>query len=222
MKVIDIMTRKVVTVKRETPVLEALKIMRENRFRRLPVVDDEGRPVGIVTQDRLEGVKPGSTAPLLWQVSYVLSHTKVGDVMRKDLITVEPTDSVEYAVSKAQAAKVGTAIVVENGKVVGILTTTDFFYGIVNPTLGIGEPGTRIVVVGGGTGKAAEQIISHINKQGIEIKVMWGVFARSMQENNLILHLDTDEKRAAKLVEDFQKMGYRSRLVQRYTGNTEK
>jgi acetoin utilization protein AcuB len=213
MLIIDVMTRNVITAKRDTPVAEAQKIMKEHNFRRLPVVDDEGRPIGIVTADRLERVKPPTTTPLLWQITYLLSRTTVGDVMRKRVVTVKPTDSVEQAIAKAQAAKVGTIIVVEKGKIVGICSTNDFFYGIVNPTLGIGESGSRIIVIGGGEGKQAEKIIGYINKLGIEIKVIWAIFSQIIKKNNLVLHLETED--ASNIVEELKKMGYEARVVPR-------
>ena len=126
MLVIDVMTRNVITVEKDTPVGEAQRIMKEHNIRRLPVVDDKGRPIGVVTAERLERIKPRSATPLLWQITYLLSHTTVSDVMRKRVVTVKPTDSVEQAIAKAQAAKVGTVIVVEKGKIVGICSTNDF------------------------------------------------------------------------------------------------
>lgn len=213
MLIIDVMTRNVITAKRDTPVAEAQKIMKEHNFRRLPVVDDEGRPIGIVTADRLERVKPPTTTPLLWQITYLLSRTTVGDVMRKRVVTVKPTDSVEQAIAKAQAAKVGTIIVVEKGKIVGICSTNDFFYGIVNPTLGIGESGSRIIVIGGGDGKPAEKIIGYINSLGIEIKVIWAIISPTIKKNNLVLHLETED--TSNIVDELKQMGYEARVVAR-------
>ena len=213
MLVVDVMTTNVITIKKETPVGEAQKIMKDNKIRRLPVVDDKGRPIGVVTEDRLERIKPPSGTPLLWQINYLVSHTTVGDVMRKKVITVKPTDSVEHAIDKAQSAKVGTVLVVEKGEIIGICSTNDFFYGIVNPTLGIGEPGSRIVVVGGGDGKPAEKIISFINKLGIEIKVIWAIFSPTIKKNNLVLHLETED--VSNIIEELKKLGYDARAVQR-------
>ena len=172
MLVQDIMTRNVITVSPHAPVVDAQKIMKEHNFRRLPVVD-KGRLVGLVTEARLERVKPRTAAPLLWQITYLLSHTTVGDVMRKKVVTVKPTDTVECAVAKAQSAKAGILIVIEKGEIVGICTTNDFFYKIVNPTLGIGESGNRIFIAGCGDGESAEKIIHCINKLGINIKLIW-------------------------------------------------
>jgi len=200
------MTRNVITVSPDTAVVDALKIMKEHNFRRLPVVDKNGRLVGLVTESRLERVKPQTTAPLLWQITYLISHTTVGDVMRKRMVTVKPTDTVEQAVAKAQSAKVGTVIVVDGGKIVGICTTNDFFYGIVNPTLGIGEPGTRILINGGGDGKFAEKIISCINRLGIGIKIIWTSPSSTAKETDLTLQLDTED--ATTVVKELGKLGY--------------
>jgi len=200
------MTRNVITVSPDTAVVDALKIMKEHNFRRLPVVDKNGRLVGLVTESRLERVKPQTTAPLLWQITYLISHTTVGDVMRKRMVTVKPTDTVEQAVAKAQSAKVGTVIVVDGGKIVGICTTNDFFYGVVNPTLGIGEPGTRILINGGGDGKSAEKIISCINRLGVGIKIIWTSPSSTAKETDLTLQLDTED--ATTVVKELGKLGY--------------
>ena len=75
----------------------------------------------------------------------------------------------EEALAVAQDNRVGALVVVENGTVVGIVTTNDFFYKIVNKVLGIGEKGTRIEVIDGGEGKDLEDVISVINRHGLRI-----------------------------------------------------
>jgi len=205
MLVQGIMTRNVITVSRHTSVADAQRIMNEHNIRRLPVVDD-GRLVGLVTEGRLERIKPRTTAPLLWQITYLLSHTTAGDVMRKKVVKVSPTDTVEQAVAKAQAAKVGTLIVLDNGKIVGICTTNDFFYKIVNPTLGLGESGTRILINGGGDGKSAEKIIHCVNSLGIGIKLIWTSPSSTAEENDITLQLDTED--VSGVIKELAKCGY--------------
>ena len=213
MLVQGIMTRNVITVSPDTPVMEALKIMKEHNFRRLPVVDKNGRLVGLVTEPRLERVKPKTATPLLWQITYLISHTTVGDVMRKKVITVKPTDTVEQAVAKAQSAKVGTVIVVDKDKIVGICTTNDFFYKIVNPTLGIGESGTRILIDGGGDSKSAEQIVSCINRLGVGIKLIWTSPSSTAKENDITLQLDTED--VTRAIKELAELGYEATVRQR-------
>jgi len=206
MLVQSIMTRNVVTVSPNTSVIDTLKIMKEHNFSRLPVVDKNGRLVGLVTQNRLESVRPQTTTPLMWQVTYILHHTTVGDVMRKRLVTVSPTDTVEQAVALAQSTQVGTLIVVDKGKIVGICTTSDFFYKIVNPTLGIGESGTRILIDGGGDGKSAEKIISCINRLGVGIKIIWTSPSSTTEKTDITLQLDTED--ATTVIKELAELGY--------------
>ena len=211
MLVKDVMTRNVITVSKDTSVGEAQRIMKEHNFRRLPVVD-KGKLVGLVTEPRLERIRPRTTAPLLWQITYLVSHTTVSDVMRKKVVKVKPTDTVEQAVAKAQSAKVGTLVVLDGGKIVGICTTNDFFYKIVNPTLGLGGSGSRVFVPGGGSGKPAIEIIALVNQLGIEIKVLWAIPSPT-GEKDLTLHLETED--ASSLIKELEKLGYQANIVPR-------
>lgn len=203
MLVRDIMTTDVITVSTSTPVGEAQRIMKEHNFRRLPVVDN-GRLVGLVTEPRLERVKPHTSAPLLWQITYLVSHTTVGNVMRKRVVTIKPTDTVEKAIAKAQSAKVGTVIVLDKSIVVGICTTNDFFYKIVNPTLGIGESGVRILVSGDTIAPTAKKIIDCVNKLGIEIKMLWGIPSPTSHKKDIIVHLEAED--ADKVIQALEKV----------------
>jgi len=209
----DIMTKNVITVPSNTSIGEAKKIMKENKIRRLPVVDD-GSLVGIVTEDRLERVSPSGTAPLLWQVSYLISKTTVGDVMRKDVVTVKPDTTFEKALAQAQGRRVGSLVVVEDDKVVGIVTTNDFFYRIVNSVLGLGESGTRIIVLGAGDGKSAEKVISAINKLNVGIKVIWTSASACMPgKNDILVQLDSED--ASEVIKALQKLGFSAYVRER-------
>lgn len=205
----DIMTKNVVTVRSNTSITEARKIMKEHNFRRLPVVD-KGKLVGIVTEDRLERISPKTTTPLIWQLAYLASRTTLKDVMRKKVITIKPEATVEEAVDLAQRNKVGQLIVVEEGKIIGVVTTNDFFYNIVNPILGIGESGSRIIVPGGGDGKAAEKIIICINKTGIGIKLVWTLRSSEAGKKDIIVQLDTED--ATGVIEKLKQIGYSASL----------
>ncbi len=206
MLVRGVMTTDVITVSSYTPVGDALRIMKEHNFSRLPVIDKQGRLVGLVTQSRLENLRPKTTVPLMWQITYLFQHTTVGDVMRKKVLTTKPTDTVEQAVAKAQSAKIGTLVVVDEGKVVGICTTNDFFYKIVNPTLGIGESGTRILINGGGEAKSAERIIHCVNELGVGIKIIWTSPSSTTPEHDITLQLDTDD--ATEVIDALVHLGF--------------
>ena len=180
------------------------------------VVYDSGkiRFWNAVTDERLERVSPSSTAPLLWQVSYLISHTKVKDIMQTDVVTIDLDATVEQGVQLAQSRKVGALIVVKDNKVKGIVTTNDFFYNIINPVLGIGQSGTRISIPSGGSGKDAAKIIGAINKLGVEIKILCAVPpSRSTKTHDLTIHLDTDD--ATPVTSKLQELGYKPYVIPR-------
>jgi acetoin utilization protein AcuB len=209
MLVQDVMTRQVVTVTSETTVADALKIMKSYNFSRLPVLDNKGRLVGLVTERRLERIKPPTSTPRILQITYLfyqLSHTTVGQTMRKEIVTVKPTDTVEYAIAKAQSNKVDTLIVVEGGNIVGICTTNDFFYKIINPTLGIGKAGTHVFIEGAGDGKATEEIIGTINRMSIKTNAIWTPCSSKAAQNDLTLHLEVDD--ATEVIKALARQGY--------------
>lgn len=205
----DIMKKNVITVPSSTSVSDAKKIMKEHHIRRLPVVDDN-KLVGVVTEDRLERVTPSATAPLLWQVGYLISHTNVGDIMERNVVTIGPEATLEQGIALAQSHKVGALIVVKDSKVVGIATTNDFFYFILNPMLGLGESGTRIIVSGGGDGKSAEKIIACINRLGVGIKILWTLASPATKKKDLIIQLDTEDP--TNIIKELHDLGYSASL----------
>jgi acetoin utilization protein AcuB len=213
MLVADLMTRDIITVNRETPVLEALKIMQEHGFRRLPVVDEDNHPVGVVSQRSIEALKPQSGIPSLWQIGPWAARHNVAEAMTKRLVVVHPTDTIEYATHKAQDAKVGSLLVVEDGKLLGVVTTNDIFYRVVNPTLGIGESGSRIVITGGGSGQDAGNIINCIAGLGVGIKVIWAVSSSTGAQKDLVIHVDVEDARPT--VGELTRLGYDAKIINR-------
>ena len=123
---------------------------------------------------------------------------------------IEPEATVEQGVAVAQSRKVGALVVVKDKKIVGIVTTNDFFYNVVNPILGIGESGTRIIVSGCGDGISAEKVIARINKLGVEIKVLWATASPATKTNDLIIHLDTED--ASGVITELQNLGFQASI----------
>ncbi|MFC1901730.1 CBS domain-containing protein [Chloroflexota bacterium] len=200
----DIMTKNVMTMPSSTSIGDAKKFMKDHRFRRLPVVDDD-QLVGIVTRDRLERFFPPAPAPL-WQVNYLVHQTTLSDIMESNVVTISPEATVEQAVSLAQGQKVGSLVVVEGQKVIGIATTNDFFHNVINPLLGLSEHGTRIIVSAGGDSKSVEKIVGRINELGVRMKLLWIVASSSSDSKDVILHLDTDD--AAGVIRELQNSGF--------------
>lgn len=140
------MTANPVTVSSKTPVMEAMQLLRDGGFRRLPVVDN-GKLVGIATDRDLKEATPSKATTLsVYELNYLLSKLTVGDVMVKDVFTVGPDDPIENAALLMEENKVSGLPVVEGGAVVGVLTITDMLATFVN-VLGLKEGGTRVTVL---------------------------------------------------------------------------
>jgi len=203
----DIMTTNVVTIPGSTSITEAKRIMEAHRFRRLPVVD-KGKLAGIVTERRLESVSPSKATSLtVWELSYLLDKTPVKEIMEKNVVTVPPDMTVEESLSIAQTNKVGSLVVVDDGRVVGIVTTNDFFYRIVNPVLGIGQPGTRIEITGGGESKALEEILSTSNRLGLEVTGIHVYQLPEATKRDVCVHVNSED--VSQLITELKGKGYK-------------
>jgi acetoin utilization protein AcuB len=210
MYVRDIMTTNVVTVPSNTSIADAKRIMAAHRISHLPVVD-KGKLVGIVTERRLESVSPSKATSLtVWEVAYLLEKTPVREIMERNVITASPDMSAEESVALAQSHRVGAVVVVEDSRVVGIVATNDVFYKIVNPVLGLSQPGSRVEVAGGGNGKALEEVISTINRLGLEIVTLHIEQLPEAAEKDLCVHVNSED--ASQLIAELQRKGYSARV----------
>ncbi len=192
MLVKDIMTTNVVTVPSNKPVLDAIKIMETHKVKRLPVVD-KGKLVGMLTKNMAQRAVPTEATSLsIWEINYLMARMTVKDIMQKDPVTVTPGITVECAVATAQKKGVGALPVVEGGLVVGILTTNDFFYKILNPLLGIGEDGKRIIVYGADSPEQIISIMNALKEHNLGIKAIHTVASHDDDSQDLIIHLDKE------------------------------
>jgi acetoin utilization protein AcuB len=202
------MTMNVVNIPSNTSVSDAKRIMDAHRIRRLPVVD-RGKLVGVVTERRLEAYTPSKATTLsVWEIGYLLGNTPVKDIMEKNVVTVTPDMTVEEALAVAQQKKVGALLVLEEGRLVGIVTTNDFFYKIANPVLGIGLPGTRVEVIGKTEDTVIEDVVSLANKEGIRIVTIHvlSIPETQVEKKDIVIHLDTED--TTKIVKELKSKGY--------------
>jgi acetoin utilization protein AcuB len=204
MLVRDIMTHNVITITSDTYVLDAERTLELHKIGRLPIVD-KGKLVGIVTKDDVLKASPSSTTPYNQrQLFYLMSKLTVREIMKTDVVTVTADTSIEKAVAIAQKNRVGSLPVVDGKRIVGILTTNDVFYKILNPLLGIGETGKRITIYGAGKKEEIQKVLDYVNKTGTKIKTFW--FPADPEKKDLILHLDTDD--ATPIISGLKEMGY--------------
>jgi acetoin utilization protein AcuB len=146
MLVRNYMTPNPVTIRPKSDFLAAIAILKAARFRSLPVVTGEGELVGIVTEKDLAAASPPAVDELQpRKPNYFGVHLRVEQVMDPDYTTVGPDEPLEEAALLMLKSHVDRLLVVENGKLVGIITSSDIFRQLVT-ILGGGSDSIRITV----------------------------------------------------------------------------
>ena len=138
------MTKPVITVRPETPMPDALDLMRKEHIRRLPVVDKHGELVGIVSQGDLLKASPSQATSLsIHEITYLLSKLPVEQIMTRNVITVSEDMPLEEAARIMADNEIGGLPVLRDKELVGILTETTLFR-IFLELLGARQAGIRI------------------------------------------------------------------------------
>lgn len=133
MLVKDQMTTPAITLTPDAPFQEGLKLMRERKIRRIPIVDKDQKLVGIVSERDLLHAEPSPATSLsVWEMNYLLWKLKLGDVMTKKVIAVTPLTTLQDAASLMIKHKIGGLPVIDtNEHVIGVITETDIFKALV-------------------------------------------------------------------------------------------
>jgi len=177
MLVKDRMTPNPTTITTETSLKAALDLIRSKPFRHLPVLDENGKLVGIVTEKSLVYASPTSTTTLsVFEVDYILSRTKIGQIIEGPVITVGPDLPIEEAARVMVDHHIGCLPVVENEKLVGIISDTDIFRVFVEG-MGGGHPSLRITIVIHEKVGSLAQVTSRVAALGGNIHslgIFWG------------------------------------------------
>ena len=140
------MTRNPITITSTATIADASELMRANKFRRLPVIDD-GKLVGLVTDRDLREVAPSPATTLsIFELNYLLAKMQIKDIMQKKVITIHPEATVEEAALLLYHHRIGGLVVVDaNGAVTGVITETDIFKCFVD-IMGLNEGKTRLTI----------------------------------------------------------------------------
>jgi acetoin utilization protein AcuB len=127
------MTNDPITVKLNTSLPEVHQIMVSEEIRRLPVVDENGRLIGIVTLGDVRGAQPSPATSLsIWEMNYLLSSLNVEKIMTPDPITAHPDQTIGEAARIMLENRIsGLPVVETDGRLVGIITESDIFSMVV-------------------------------------------------------------------------------------------
>ncbi|MCS7221935.1 MAG: CBS domain-containing protein [Anaerolineae bacterium] len=123
----DVMSHPPIVIDPEATLKEAEVLMEEERIRRLPVVNAEGRLVGIVSRSDVREGLSISSAGNPYAPDAQEHWLTVADVMTTEVVTVTPETPLWQAAELMLKHKIGGLPVVEGGEVVGMITESDIF-----------------------------------------------------------------------------------------------
>lgn len=174
MLVKDRMTPNPICGSPDLPVTEVQELMRERNFRHLPILDENQKLVGLVTQRSLLKALPSDVSGFSrFEISYILAKIKARDVMTKDVITIDENVAIEDAARIMAVEKIGCLPVCKENVMVGIITDNDLF-GVMVDLMGGRGPGIRMTVSQPDRAGAISRLTAAIANEGGFMSVFLG------------------------------------------------
>lgn len=198
------MTRRPTVVLPDYSVSKAYQLMTEGRFSQLPVVDSDNKLIGLVTEKLLAEINPSSATSLsVYEINYLLSKTKVNDIMKTGVFKIDKDALLEDAALIMKENRISSLPVTDGEYLVGIITRTDIFRAFID-IMGVKAPGTRVA-------------ITAIDKTGVfaeitQIFASYGIDIRNISNFNengkLEMVVKVRSFEVDKAVEDIKAKGY--------------
>jgi len=202
------MTRKVITVGPETGIFKAQELMAKSKIRHLPVIEPNGRLIGIVTDRDIRSAlpykffeqHPGK------EEKEKFSKLQIKDIMSKNPITISPTYTIQDALVMIQDAKVGALPVVdEENRLKGIISVRDLLRAFIN-VLGIGEPGTLLCILAEEKIGQLKKIVDAITEENISLGSV--LVARYWEEDKRAVFPYLLTQNTARVKEKLKNLGF--------------
>jgi acetoin utilization protein AcuB len=138
------MSEKVVTIQEDDTMQQAMRLMKENQVRMLPVMNND-QLVGIVSDTDLKRASASDATTLdVHELLYLISKIKVGEIMTRNAITIPEDYTVEEAAQIMMEHNISGVPVLDcDGKIVGVITRHDVFKILINLS-GLGKKGIQL------------------------------------------------------------------------------
>jgi len=178
MKARDVMTSPVITVRSAAAVKDVARLFLEHRISAVPVVDDQGKLVGIVSEgDFLHRSEIGTQQRQRpWWLAlmagdqglaadYIKSHAKsVADIMTRDVITADPDTPLNEIAATLEEHGIKRVPIVHNGELVGIISRANLVQALASSGSKLDIPMSDTAI--------RERLLAHLNSQGWTPKVL--------------------------------------------------
>lgn len=136
----EIMNTQVHTLQPTNTVRDAVRLMREEKIRHVPIVDEKKSVIGIITEHDIKNALPSC---LREEPSATINEATIDSIMIKNPLIGHPLDFVEEVAMTFYETKISCLPIVSGGELIGIVTTTDLLYTYIELT-GSHKPGSKI------------------------------------------------------------------------------
>jgi CBS-domain-containing membrane protein len=170
MKARDVMVSPVITVKPYSSVKELARTLLEKHISAAPVVDDQGKLVGIVSEgDLLRRSEAGTQRQRPWWLllitgeetlasEYVKAHArKVADIMVRDLVTASPDTPLDEVATLMERNAIKRVPIVKDGQLVGIVSRANLIQAVASKQAGLDIPVADAAM--------RDKLLAHLNAQ---------------------------------------------------------
>jgi acetoin utilization protein AcuB len=205
MRTRDIMSTNVVTVDEKTSIHDAKKIMDAHKIRRLPVMKKD-KLVGLVTKHMLLEASPSpATALSIHELHYLLAKMTVKDIMVKNPYTIPPDMPPEEALQLGQEMGYGGFPVVEEGKLVGVVTESDIVR-LMTRVLGVTKKGRRITISAANEFGNMQRIMQILDKHKTVLLSLMSL--KEPEEENWLIVLRLKSEDAEPIAKELKSSGF--------------
>lgn len=180
----EFMTKNPICVESSEKITAVVDLMKSHRIHRIPVIDQDGKLVGLITEGMIVGNNSPATSLSIYELNYLLAKTEVKTVMEKRTISVKEEALLEEATQILLDKNIGCLPVIDvQGKVTGILTQNDIFKAFLK-MLGWDNEGTRLIIKVKDEAGELGQLGSLLAQSEVDISTI-GVYP--LEENSMIL-----------------------------------
>jgi acetoin utilization protein AcuB len=205
MRIRDFMSTNVVAVDENTSLHDARKIMEAHRIRRLPVMKKD-KLVGLVTERMLLEASPSpATALSIHELHYLLAKMTVKDIMVKKPYTISPDMPPEEALQLGQEMGYGGFPVVEEGRLVGVVTESDIVR-LMTRVLGVTKKGKRITISASDEFGNMQRIMQILDKHKAVLLSLMSL--KEPEERDWLIVLRVESKDAEPIAKELNSTGF--------------
>lgn len=197
-----IMNKDIITLRPEDTISLALKTMKKNKIRHIPIVNDDSYPVGLITE---RDVKDASPSIFQLELKENFLNKPIKDVMSTNLITGHPLDFVEEIAAILIDNQIGCLPILQDQKLVGLITKSDLLHTFVKLT-GADQPASHLEIrVPNKPGMLAEVSAILVNRR---VNIASALVYSDDDDKYKILVLRVQTINVTLIIKDIQAAGY--------------